>query len=85
MDNVHWMSAAMPLALRNQPEIGAERPRIWRFIEIRGRRLAWERTDSERCSTRVGPFDDLAECVRDAAAHGYDEALLERRKQPRAR
>ena len=62
----------------------AVRPaRIWKFRELGIHRLVWERAEIDGSTKRVGFFNDLAECILDAKAHGFDDSKLERRKVPR--
>jgi len=60
----------------------SEKP--WRFVEVSAGVWRWERSDSEHTVTSKNTFSDLATCIVDAKANGFEPAKRERRRRPRS-
>jgi hypothetical protein len=56
----------------------------WRFVEVSAGTWRWQRGDSEHAVSSKDTFPDLATCILDAEANGFDSARRERRRRPRS-
>ena len=55
----------------------------WRFMEVARGAWRWQCGDKEHSVTSKNAFPDLAACIFDAEANGFDSAKHERRTRPR--
>jgi hypothetical protein len=56
----------------------------WRFVEVSDGTWRWQRRDSEHMVISKNTFSDLASCIVDAEANGFEPAKRERRRCPRS-
>ena len=55
----------------------------WRFIEVARGKWAWQLHEPDGSVCRVGPFDSLEACKRNAREYGFVESDLDRRADHR--
>ncbi|MFL6579312.1 MAG: hypothetical protein ACJ8G2_01105 [Burkholderiales bacterium] len=56
----------------------------WRFVEVSRATWRWQHGDSDHMVTSKNTFPDLATCISDAKANGFEPAKRERRRRPRS-